>query len=78
MKCNCGGRNSEHLIGQVGCYREAARHKPRKISCEKDRWFVAGQTITGTTLREQRMYHQHFCGNWSRPIGGISENSIKG
>ena len=68
---------TEHYIGDGRCYREVIKHPPpRKISCEKDRWLVQGDVITGTTLREQRLYHQHTCGKWSRPVGGISENSI--
>ena len=76
MKCYCGGKTKQHLIGDPGCYREKVICRPRRISCEKDRWFVDGHNITGTTLRQQRMYHQHPCGNCSRPIGGVSENSI--
>ena len=78
MECNCGGVKKAHPVEEMGCLRERVFCIPRKISYEKDRWFVDGHTITGTTLRNQRMYHQHTCGNWSRPTGDISENSISG
>jgi hypothetical protein len=39
-----------------------------------DRWLVDGVDITGYTLREQRGYHQHPCGCWSRSPG--SSNSV--
>lgn len=58
MECNCGGIAKTHHVGNIGCFRERVFCQPRKISCEKDRWFVDGHTITGTTLRKQHMYHQ--------------------
>lgn len=76
MQCNCGGRAPNHLLGINGCFREVVKQKPRKISAEKDKWFVEGHTITGFTLREQRGYHQHHCGNWSRPKDHESTNSL--
>lgn len=78
MKCNCGGKDNEHLIGEIGCFREHVKDIPRKISYANDKWLVDGHIITGASLRYQRMYQQHSCGNWSRPIGRISENSLSG
>ena len=76
MQCNCGGgKGRTHSVGDSECYREIAL-PPRKISCEKDRWFVDGHNITGTTLRQQRGYSQHPCGTWSRPKNGDSYNSL--
>lgn len=78
--CRCGGVNHEHRTGDDGCYRELVRVHPRKVSCEEDRWMVDGHNITGTTLRQQRGYHQHANGRWTRirPRFLGDTNSIKG
>jgi hypothetical protein len=78
MICNCGGLDHEHFIGVTKCFRKKVLNIPRKKSCEQDMWVVEGQTITGTTLREQRMYYQHENGEWSCPKDECSENSIRG
>lgn len=64
--------------------REWVKIPPRKVSCTDDRWVVEErikgktyrQSITGRTLRDQRGYHQHEDGRWSRYAGGVSENSL--
>lgn len=77
MECSCGGAKPHHTLGITGCFREVVRgKKPRKLMGRDDYWLVDGIAITGTTLREQRMYHRHECGGWSRPKGGGSWNSL--
>lgn len=73
--CCCGGIHREHRIGDENCFREAVINPPVKLC--NDWWNVEGSDITGYTLREQRLYHQHECGCWSRPKGGGSVNSIE-
>lgn len=71
-QCSCGtATHTPHETGTCGCVRymtEAPAVRP------DDRWFVDGHEITDYTLRQQRGYHQHDCGCWSRWPG--SENSI--
>ena len=76
MNCNCGGVDGAHSVGDVNCMREKCV-KPRKKSCS-DRWIIHGEngSITDFTLRQQRGYVQHDCGNWSRPNDCESVNSI--
>lgn len=70
--CNCGTATvTPHETGTHGCERFMTK-APDKL--EGDRWHVDGKIITGYSLREQRGYHQHRCGCWSRHEG--SENSI--
>ena len=69
--CHCGGLSHEHQTGDRGCFRIMVI-PPDKL--EGDRWHVGGKIITGYSLREQRGYHQHTCGCWSRHEG--SDNSI--
>lgn len=70
--CHCGTATvTPHQTGTHGCQRFMTP-APDKLS--GDRWFVDGKIITGYSLREQRGYHQHRCGCWSRHEG--SENSI--
>lgn len=76
MNCHCGGVFCDHNVGDTGCLREIVKVAPRKVSWPGDRWYIGKTTITGATLREQRMYHQHDCGRWSRPKGGVSVNSL--
>lgn len=77
MQCSCGGRlKPNHLLGIPGCLREKVLGKPRRVSGENDKWIVDGQVVTGTTLRQQRLYHQHPCGNWSRPRDMEPSNSL--
>lgn len=72
--CNCGmAKHAPHRAGEGGCMRSMTT-PPRKVSCEDDRWMVDGHNITGYSMREQRGYHQHPCGCWSR--SPESENSI--
>lgn len=76
MECRCGGQPGLHEVGSSSCYREKVTRPPRLISGSDDRWFVDGHTITGFTLRQQRGYRLHPCGNWSRPKDYESTNSL--
>ena len=76
MNCYCGGMKDQHHVGDSGCFREEVKVKPRKVSGSEDRWVIDGISITGYTLREQRLYQEHPDGLWSRPKGGVSENSL--
>lgn len=70
--CHCGGEAAAHQTGTGHCLRYMTI--PPK-QAPYGRWIVEGdETITDFTLRQQRGYHQHPCGCWSRSIG--SENSI--
>jgi hypothetical protein len=70
--CHCGtARVSPHQTGTQGCERFMTI-PPEDMG--GDRWRVDGHEITGYSLREQRGYHQHSCGCWSRHEG--SDNSI--
>lgn len=78
--CHCGtGSVEPHEIGTYGCQRIMVV-PPQHMG--GDRWRVAnqhhsaehGHEITGYALREQRGYHQHSCGCWSRHEGSV--NSI--
>ena len=71
--CSCGGSLGQHITGYCGCLREMTV-TPHPL--ENDKWEVGGVAITDTSLREQRMYHQHPCGCWSRAKSG-STNSIE-
>ena len=76
MKCSCGCTlPPNHSLGSFECFRERVRTNPIKVKGD-DRWFVDGGLITGFTLREQRGYHQHSCGGWSRPKDHESTNSL--
>lgn len=79
MRCSCGGDlKPNHLLGISKCLREKARPAPRKVRYRVDSWILPGEApITGTTLRNQRGYKQHRCGNWSRPKDHSSENSLR-
>lgn len=72
--CYCGtaaDSKTPHITGASGCVRFMTKEpEPRP----NNRWFVDGNEITDFTLRQQRGYHQHECGCWSR-CGG-STNSI--
>jgi len=77
MNCSCGcGLQPGHVLGEGVCFREHVKQKPRRVSGSNDRWFVDGHTITGFTLTQQRGYHLHNCGNWSRPKDHESMNSL--
>lgn len=71
--CHCGtASRAPHETGTLGCVRfitESPVHVP------PDRWLVDGGEITDFTLRQQRGYHRHPCGCWSRWPG--SSNSIE-
>ena len=71
--CHCGtATHAPHETGTEGCVRymtEAPEPKPG------ERWYVDGHEITDYTLKQQRGYHQHPCGCWSRWPG--SSNSIE-
>lgn len=77
MKCSCGCTlPPNHSLGVFECLRERVINNPTKIKVFEDMWFVEGNVITGFTLREQRGYHQHSCGGWSRPKDHESTNSL--
>lgn len=70
--CGCG-YVTPHNVGEGGCLREFAI---APVELNNDWWQVEGKgAITGFSLRDQRGYHQHSCGCWSRSKGG-STNSI--
>jgi len=76
--CYCGcGAFTPHLIGEHGCLRKMVA-TPAEFGRDPERhtdlWLVDGQLITEYTMREQRGYHRHECGCWSRTAG--SDNSI--
>jgi hypothetical protein len=83
--CYCGGvkENPEgkgHATGTGLCFREfcqapqpAGKHKTIS-DCQM--WLVDGTRITDFTMRQQRGYHRHSCGCWSRSKSG-SINSIE-
>lgn len=77
--CHCGGISGGHNIGDERCFREIVPEdkKPVQAAAGNDRWLVDGHWITGFSLREQRGYYQHPCGNWSRPKDHDSVNSIE-
>lgn len=77
MQCNCGGIEEKHRVGEEACLREQVPVNPRPFPPFEDKWIMEDDVvITGTTLREQRGYHRHNDGNWSRPKDQGSENSI--
>lgn len=62
--CHCGTASIvPHQTTQHGCVRLLV-DSPAPLA--NDMWLVDGHSITGFTLREQRGYHQHPCGCWSR------------
>ncbi len=56
--------------------REIAPNAPNPLDRSGNRWLLDGVEITGFTLYCQRMYAQEEGGPWTRPKGGVSENSI--
>lgn len=80
-ECQCGGIDHPHTIGKAGCFRymteapiPAGKHP--ELGC--DTWKMPDEdgAITDFTLRQQRGYHQHECGCWSRSDGSF--NSVEG
>ena len=70
--CHCGtATKTPHNTGEDGCVRFMTA---APLPCIDSKWLVEGQKITDFTLRQQRGYHQHECGCWSRSPG--SSNSI--
>ena len=78
--CHCGGVSRPHETGSSGCYRFVVdkKYDPQPFGKDPDTgfdmWVVEGALITDYTLRHQRGYHQHECGQWTRHHG--STNSI--
>jgi len=73
--CSCGyGTTTPHELSKDGCCRIIVE-SPQKQ--QNDYWLVNGSIITGYSLRDQRGYHEHPCGCWSRPKDQGSENSIE-
>lgn len=76
--CHCAyGKSEPHTIGQDGCVRTLV-NAPTIISLSTtgdrnyDRWLVDGVDVSWFTLKEQRGYHQHPCGCWSRSPGSFN------
>ena len=68
-ECFCGtSRKRRHIISENGCKRFMTL-SPIKHG---DRWFVDGSYCTDYALRQQRGYHQHECGCWSRWEGSMN------
>lgn len=70
--CHCGADvvYGPHSTGDLKCFREMCA-APERL--QNDFWRVEGHEITGYSLREQRLYHQHSCGCWSRAKEGSTE-----
>lgn len=80
-ECGCGGMDGVHLLGQLNCYREWVRDEDSPIELKEGeygsgQYLVGGHVITGFSLFEQRRYHKHENGRWSRPKDHDSTNSI--
>ena len=72
--CHCGAYGEGHETGFGHCYREICE---APVELNNDWWKVeVFPPITGFSLREQRLYHKHLCGCWSRAKDG-SKNSIE-
>lgn len=76
--CHCGtATHSPHVVGENGCVRfitDAPQPFADDPELNHPMWLVDGQLITDFTLRQQRGYHQHENGQWSRWGGSV--NSI--
>jgi hypothetical protein len=75
--CGCGGLNKTHHVADLGCYREVVESPTYIGQTEKgiNMWRVGLHSITEFTLIQQRGYHHHGKGIWSR-AKGYSENSV--
>lgn len=71
--CHCGAYDLAHRTGEHGCYREMCP-APRVLA--NGFFEVAGVIINPHSLYDQRLYHKHPCGCWSRAKDG-SSNSIE-
>ena len=83
--CSCGGgARTPHDIGINGCarYRVTKTNElPTKFRIDERGFLVCdvgNNTITDYTLRQQRGYSEHKCGNWSCPKSKDSINSLTG
>jgi hypothetical protein len=76
-ECQCGGIDHPHTISETGCFRYMTESpilagKHPELGC--DTWKMPDEdgAITDFTLRQQRGYHQHECGCWSRSEGSFN------
>lgn len=90
-KCNCGyGDGENHTIGEGSCARFIVTD-PKEIPTNRRQiynpdwfpdnvwvWDIDNYFITEYTLFNQRLYHQHENGLWSRPKSRDSVNSVEG
>jgi len=71
-RCYCGtGKPTPHNTGEGGCVRFMVA---APIPADDGMWIVDGHCVTDYTLRQQRGYHRHVDGCWSRWPGSV--NSI--
>jgi len=73
--CYCGmASTTPHRISEDGCERymtESPVPAPDDPKLGKS-WYVDGYVINDYILTQQRGYHQHECGCWSRWEGSIN------
>lgn len=70
--CHCGTGPESHSTGEGGCVRFMTK---APVPLPNNWWLLDLEEVTDFTLREQRGYHQHPCGCWSRWPGSV--NSIE-
>lgn len=92
LLCSCGfgggGGGSNHTISENGCCRKEAFGNLIPTNFRKERLFqswpedgfnvcdIDGETITMTTLIQQRGYHSHDNDRWSLPKDEESIDSL--
>ena len=76
--CCCGGSTLHHKLGSPHCFREWVNDEIIRKIHDKDEYVLNGETLTETSLKDQRGYYLHKNGKWSRPKDRSSENSITG
>lgn len=78
--CHCGtATHAPHETAANGCVRLMTDAPiPNGKDEFGDRWLADGSDITDFTLRQQRGYHQHPCGCWSRFSGSASSITMDG
>jgi hypothetical protein len=66
--CNCCPGVSHQVEGQDGCRNimVAASAVPVEYAGGEDKWLLPDGVVTGYVMRNQRGYHKHPCGCWSR------------
>ena len=68
--CHCGTASATpHETREQGCVRHMV-DTPTLVTQNTDpdanRWLVEGSEITEFSMKQQRGYHKHPCGCWSR------------